>query len=129
MKVSEYCGRQAIFIESGDACLAMLSEAELSAESFKATFVASDSPALSCELMRIRMEGEGPVRAWSEVFPFGDRWGVCVTPREFFIEPENWQASTLWGGGFRVFFQPEYVERFIQHDVSWLDEFYNAETV
>lgn len=127
MKVSEYRGRQAVFVESGDACLATVSEAEFSTEWFKATFVASHPPAPSCELKLSQMEGEDPVKSWSEVPPFGERWDVCVRPGEFFAGPEHWQASFLSGGGFRVFFQPDYVERFIRRDVSWLDEFYNAE--
>lgn len=56
--------------------------------------------------------------------PFGETWDVMVSNKELYLHEDHWQASFLWGGGFRIFFHPDYVRRFASGDVTWHDEFY-----
>jgi hypothetical protein len=57
--------------------------------------------------------------------PFGDAWNVSASKGEFYLDEDHWQVTFLFGGGIRVFFQPEYVARFLSRDVSWIDEYYD----
>jgi hypothetical protein len=77
-----------------------------------------------CRLRFFRAPGDDPIEKALEEAPFGYEWGVEVSNKEFFLEDDHWQASFLWGGGFRIFFQPSFVSRFLTGDVTWLDEFY-----
>ncbi len=108
-------------------CLATLIQAEYGTDSFSAVFSASKSPSLSCNLQRIRYADEDAVSSWSESAIFGEHWEVLVKTSEFDYEQDYWQASFLWGGGFRIFLAQKFVERFISHDVSWLEEFFNQD--
>jgi hypothetical protein len=74
-----------------------------------------------------RAVGESRVESWSEAAVFGERWEVGVGPGQFWPEDDYWQATFLWGGGFRVFFKPTLIERFTQRDVSWLDEIFDPD--
>jgi hypothetical protein len=127
MNARKYTGRSVIFIESGEMCLATVVSANYDAVGFKATFEASLSPARACELRQFRQHQESLINQWSEKSPFGQRWDVSVSKKEFFHDTDHWQASFLWGGGFRVFLNQLFVERFINHDVAWLEEFYNCD--
>ena len=53
-----------------------------------------------------RAVGVSRVESWSEAAVFGKRWEVSVGLDQFWHEDDYWQASFLWGGGFRVFFHP-----------------------
>jgi hypothetical protein len=127
MNISKYIGKQLIFVEAGKMCLATLIQAEYGTDGFSAVFSASKSPSLSCNLHRIRYADEDAVSSWSESAVFGEHWEVLVTTSEFDYEQDYWQASFLWGGGFRIFLDQTFVERFISHDVSWLEEFFNQD--
>jgi hypothetical protein len=124
MNAIEYIGKSVVFIESGEMCLATVVSANYDAVGFKATFEASLSPALSYKFWQ---QQESLADPWSGEFPFGQCWDVSVSKKEFFFDADHWQASFLWGGGFRVFLNQLFVERFINHDVDWLEEFYNCD--
>jgi hypothetical protein len=127
MNINCYIAKRAIFVESGQMCLAMVVDATYSSEEFTAIFEADDSPSLSCELKVIRRYDEDAVIAWSESAVFGARWNISVSSKEFYPEEDFWQANFLFGGGFRIFFNPIFIERFIGRDVTWLDEYFNAQ--
>jgi hypothetical protein len=128
MNFSKYIGRKVVFMESGQMCLAKVVEADLGVSGFRAVFVAVQSPATSNQLHQFcKSADENLVKSWSETAVFGERWSVFVGYREFLIEEYYWQASTLWGGGFRVFLDPLFIERFMQRDLSWLESFFKAE--
>jgi hypothetical protein len=77
-----------------------------------------------CRLRFFRTPGDDPIEKVLEEAPFGNEWQVEVSNKEFFQEEDYGQASFLWGGGFRIFFEPSFVSRFLNGDVRWLDEFY-----
>ena len=122
MNTSEYIGKQLVFIEAGQMCLATLIQAEYGTDGFRAVFSASKFPSLSFNLRGIPCANEDAY--WSQLSFFGDDWEVFVNHSEFQYEQNYWQASFLWGGGFRIFFDQKFVDRFISHDISWLEEFY-----
>jgi hypothetical protein len=122
MNPSDYNGKSVVFIESGEMCLATIVSAAYDTEGFKATFEASSSPAVACELRQFQQHQDGSNHRWSEKSPFGQRWDVSASMKEFFHDPECWQASFLWGGGFRVFVNQLFVERFLNHDIAWLED-------
>jgi hypothetical protein len=127
MSPSEHLGRRAIFVEAGAMCLATVVSVAHTAEWFTAGFEVCRSPQLSCQLRLGRAVGESRVESWSEAAVFGERWEVGVGPGQFWPEDDYWQATFLWGGGFRVFFKPTLIERFTQRDVSWLDEIFDPD--
>lgn len=127
MNTSEYIGKQLIFVEAGKMCLATLIQAQYGTDGFRAIFSASKFPSLSCNLRKFRYANEDAVNCWSELSFLGEHWKVFVKPSEFYYAQDYWQASFLWGGGFRVFLDQKFVERFIAHDVSWLEEFFNQD--
>lgn len=127
MNIDTYIGKRAIFIESGQMCLVKIIACNDSNQKFTATCQADDSPGLSCELNVIRMQNEDAVKSWSNSPVFGTCWDLSVSLNEFHYEEDYWQASFLWGGGFRVFFHPTFIERFLQRDVTWLEEYFNSE--
>jgi hypothetical protein len=108
-------------------CLATVVGVEYTAEMFHAVFEVCRSPQLSCRLRFGRKVDESQVESWSESAVFGERWEVLVGPGQFWPEDDYWQALFLWGGGFRVFFNPALIERFAQRDVSWLDEIFEGD--
>jgi hypothetical protein len=127
VSTSAYLGRQAIFVESGAMCLATVVGVEHTAEQITALFAVCRSPRLSCRLRLVRAVDESRVESWSASAVFGERWEVSVGLDQFRHEDDYWQASFLWGGGFRVFFHPALIERFAQRDVSWLAEVFDRD--
>ena len=122
--LEDYVGRPAVFIESSQACLGTVEKVECDAERVRAEFKLVPH-AFQCRLRFLRTPDGDPVEAVLQEPPFGETWDVMVSNREFFLENDHWQASFLWGGGFRVFFQPSFVRRFLTGDLRWLDEYYN----
>jgi hypothetical protein len=127
MDINAYVGKRAIFVESGRMCMATIADVHYSSEGLTAIFEAEHSPCLSCELRVIRTDNEDAVKVWLESAVFGVRWDIFVSSKEFFYEADYWQASFLFGGGFRVFFNPVFINRFIGRDVTWLEEFFNGQ--
>ena len=127
MSINKYLGRRAIFVESDAMCLATVVGVEYADEMFHAVFEVCRSPQLSCQLRLFREVDESRVESWSESAVFGERWEVSVGLDQFWPEDDYWQVLFLWGGGFRVFFNPTLIERFAQHDVSWLDEIFDGD--
>jgi len=101
MRTNKDLGRQAVFAESGAMCLATVVGVEHTAEQFTAPFEVCRSPRLSCRLRLIRAVDESRVASWSASAVFGERWEVSVGLDQFVHEDDYWQASFLWGGGFR----------------------------
>lgn len=121
--LDNFVGRTAVFIETRDACLGVVEKVDTDEEQVRAGFkLIPDS--FRCHLRFWRETGDDPIEERLAEPPFGETWDVMVSNTEFYLDEDHWQASFLWGGGFRVFFQPDYVERFASGDVSWLDEFY-----
>jgi hypothetical protein len=98
MNASEYIGRSVVFIESGEMCLATVVFANYDAIEFKATF-----EALLALAFKLCQQQDSVIDPWSGDLPFGQCWDVSVSKKEFFYDTDHWQASFLWGGGFRVF--------------------------
>jgi hypothetical protein len=122
--LESYVGRSAVFIESSEACLVTVEKVECDAERVRADFKLVPH-SFRCRLRFIRTLDDDPIEAVLQEPPSGESWNVMVRNKEFFLENDHWQASFLWGGGFRVFFQPSFVSRFLDGDVRWLDEYYN----
>jgi hypothetical protein len=121
--IKSYVGRSAVYIESSKACAATVVSADSNAQWNTAAFRLLPG-AFMCRLRFLRTPDDGPIEEVLEQAPFGNEWQVEVSDQEFFLDDDHWQASFLWGGGFRIFFQPSFVSRFLSGDVSWLDEFY-----
>lgn len=121
--LDSFVGRVAVYIESSHACLGTVEKVETDTERFRAHFkVVPDS--FRCKLRFIRHPDDGPIEERLVDPPFGDTWDVMVPNKEFYLEDDHWQALFLWGGGFRVFFQPTFIERFAAGDVTWIDTYY-----
>jgi hypothetical protein len=101
----------------------MVETADFNADRITAAFRLMPG-AFMCRLRLFRTPGEDPIATVLDEAPFGNVWQVEVSNKEFFLEDDHWQALFLWGGGFRIFFQPSFVSRFLKGDVTWLDEFY-----
>ena len=119
-------GRTAVYIESSNACAATVVSADSNEQRITAEFKLLPGTFM-CRLRFIQMPGDDPIEEILEESPLGDEWEVGVSNQEFYLEDDHWQASFLWGGGFRIFFQPSFVSRFLSGDVIWLDEFYDGE--
>lgn len=124
--LKSYVGRSAVYIESSQACVTTVETAQSSADRMAAAFRLVPG-AFMCSLRFFRTSCDDPIETVLDEAPFGNEWQVEASETEFFLEDELWQASFLWGGGFRVFFQPSFVGRFLKADVAWLDEFYADE--
>ncbi|MFN0019305.1 MAG: hypothetical protein ACKVP0_13660 [Pirellulaceae bacterium] len=121
--LDSFIGRVAVFVETSQACLASVGKVESDSERICVGFqVVPDS--FGCRLRFFRQPGDDPIEELLTEPPFGDAWDVMVSNKEFYLDDDHWQASFLFGGGFRAFFQPAFVQRFILGDVTWLDEFY-----
>jgi hypothetical protein len=121
--LDSFVGRTAVFIENSYACLAIVQTVKSDSEHVHATFgLVPDS--FRCRLRFIRQQADDPIEERLDAWPYGGSWNVMVSNKEFYLGDDHWQASFLWGGGFRVFFQPTFVQRFAAGDVSWLDEYY-----
>ena len=121
--LDSFVGRVAVFIESGDTCLGTVENVVSDSECVRAAFKLVPG-SFRCRLRFLRHPGDDPIEERSAEPPFGDTWEATVSNKEFYLEDEHWQASFLFGGGFRAFFQPTFVERFAAGDVTWLDEYY-----
>lgn len=122
--LDNFVGRTAVFIEGRDACLGVVEKVEADEERVRADFrIVPDS--FRCHLRFWRAPGDEPIEERLAAPPFGETWDVMVSNKEFYLDEDHWQASFLWGGGFRIFFQPDYVKRFATGDVAWLDDFYS----
>jgi hypothetical protein len=118
-----YVGRSAVYIENSQACVGTVESVDSNAERISAAFRIVPGTFM-CGLRFIRTLGDDPIETVLEDAPFGTAWDVEVSNEEFLLEEDQWQASFLWGGGFRIFFQPSFVNRFLNGDVTWLDAFY-----
>jgi hypothetical protein len=121
--LDSFVGRTAVFIDTCQACLGTVDKVETDAERVRANFKLVPD-AFRCRLRFFQQPGDDPIEERLTEPPFGDAWDVMVSNKEFYLDDDHWQASFLFGGGFRVFFQPAYVQRFASGDVSWLDEYY-----
>ena len=123
-----FVGRAAVFVESGYAAAVTVEKAESGPERATATFRRIPD-SFHCLLRRVSKPGDGPIEEIPPAWPFGESWDVEVSHAEFFVYPErdHWQASFLWGGGFRVWFNPSFVARFLKGDVNWMHEFYRGD--
>ncbi len=121
--LKSYVGRSAVYMESSQACAATVVSAHSNAQRIMAAFRLLPG-AFMCRLRLFRTPGDDPIEEILEQAPFGNEWRVEVSNQEFFLQEDHWQASFLWGGGFRILFQPSLVSRFLRGDVTWLDEFY-----
>jgi hypothetical protein len=123
--LKSYVGRSAVCIESSLACAATVESADSNAERITAAFRLIPG-AFMCRLRFFRTPHDDPIEKVLEEAPFGNEWQVMVSNKEFYLKNDHWQALFLWGGGFRIFFQPAFVDRFLRGDVAWLDEYYRA---
>jgi hypothetical protein len=121
--LKNYVGRSAVCIESSQACAVTVVSADSNAERISVAFRLIPG-AFMCRLRFFRTPGDDHIETVLEEAPFGNEWRAEVSNNEFFPEDDHWQASFLWGGGFRIFFQPSFVSRFLRGDVTWLHEFY-----
>ena len=119
-----FVGRIAVFVEAGEACLGKVESVDSSDEQVRARFNIVPG-SFCCRLRVIRQPGDDPIEEVLQQPPFGDSWDVLVSNEEFDLTDEHWSALFHWGGGFRVYFQAAFVERFAAGDVGWLYEFYN----
>lgn len=126
-ELNHYVGRSAVFIETGDACVGVVERVDTNDERINAWFrIIPDS--FSCHLrFFIESPNDDPIERILNEPPFGETWDISVSNQEFHLDDEHWQAAFLFGGGFRVFFHDEYVARFRDGDVLWLDEFYDGD--
>lgn len=120
-------GKPLVLIESGHCCLAKLTSVSHDGNWFDAEFERNQHPSVACEYGLISTAGEKPTLNWSPPLPFQSPWAVKVSSEEFYFEEEFWQAQFLWGGGFRVFFNPRYVEEFSRGSLDWLWQHYADE--
>jgi hypothetical protein len=129
--LQEYIGRTAVYVESGLACVATVTRAYGEGGGLWAEFRHAPG-SFCCEMRRFSVIGQDPPGPIKEVLtepPFGEEWDVGVSAKEFFPDKDFWQACFLWGSGFRVFFQPEYIARFQNGDLTWLAEYYGDDVI
>lgn len=122
--LDRYLGRSCVFIESGAACVGTVETVEIAEGETSAVFRLVPN-SFRCRLRLFRSGSEDAIEHVLQEPPFGDTWSVMVSNKEFYVEDDHWQATFLFGGGFRIFFQPSFVKRFLTGDVAWLDEYYN----
>lgn len=122
-----YVGRSAVFIENSQACVATVESVDCNTDQITAAFRVKPS-SFMCRLRSFREADDDPIKCVLERSPFGNTWDIKVSQGEFFLNDDHWQAAFLWGGGFRVFFQPSFVSRFLSGDVGWLEEYFDPET-
>lgn len=128
MNLSQYIGREVIYIESSEVCLATLIDIQYNSEEVTAIFETPQKTYPSCTVRGIVMSNEDEVLSWSNEQPFGKRWEIMSSLREFFADGSHWQVSFLYGaGGIRMFFHPEFIEAFKHGEIDWLSKFYNGE--
>lgn len=125
--LDEFVGRTSVFIDGGDACLGIVDSVQNADGRITACFrVVPDS--FRCRLRLIcDLPDDNPIECVMDEPPFGDSWDISVSDQEFHSDHDHWQATFLFGGGFRVFFHNEYVSRFHAGDVRWLGEYYNGD--
>ena len=124
--LEDYIGRPCVYIESGDVCVCTVEAARITTESFSAQFrIVADS--FKCRLRVIRTAGEDLIESVLDDPPFGDEWNVSALDKQFYFELEGdyWHLGFLSWGGFRAFFQPSFVARFLAGDIAWMDECYD----
>jgi hypothetical protein len=122
--LDNFVGRTAVFLESCHACLGVVETVDTDEERIRADFRLVPN-SFCCHLRCSLKSGDDPIEERLAEPPFGENWDVMVSNNEFYLDEDHWQASFLWGGGFRIFFQPDYVKRFASGDVTWLGEFYS----
>ena len=125
--LKSYVGRTAVYIESSQACAGIVESAASNMEKVTATFRLVPGSFMR-RLRFFQTPGDERIEKILEDAPFGNTWGVMASYKEFFLEDDFWQACFLWGGGFRIFFQPSFVNRFLTGDLVWIDEFYGDDT-
>jgi hypothetical protein len=123
--LTDYVGREAVYLESGSMCVSTVESVDESGDRVRIGF-RCEADAKSCRLRFGKSSADDSVAQWMTEAPFGLSWDVQASSRESLRERDFWQVSWLFGGGgIRIFFQPEYVARFLKGDVHWLVEFFD----
>jgi hypothetical protein len=115
-------GRKCVFVESGLMCLGIVESARFDQGNFFAAFKGVPNT-FACRYRKYQEADEAPIAETFNEPPLGDRWDVAVPEKDFYLDRDYWDASPSWGG-FKIFFDPEFVERFSRGDISWMQEFY-----
>ncbi|MEM9447695.1 MAG: hypothetical protein AAGA75_04085 [Cyanobacteria bacterium P01_E01_bin.6] len=100
---------------------------QLSGDRIQLHFTTQNLPTVACTLNCGRLDDGSPIHSWSESLPFGEEWDVSASPEQFYANEDYWQVLSLWGGGFRIFFQPDFVMGFTNQDITWLDRYFDGD--
>ena len=114
--LSVYLDRLCIYIEDGVFSVARLTTVDASDESLRATIEAVPGCSLVCHYR------ENPPRFAEETHPIGDRWEVSQSWKWFGLNEGYWDGSVSWG--FRIFFIQDVIDRFLDRDLSWIDDYF-----
>ena len=111
-----YVGRRCVYIEDGVFSIARVASVTVSTEGMQAVMEAAPDLPLVCHFR------EKPPRFAEETHPVGQRWEISKAWQWFYPAAEVWDGSPCMG--FRILFAPDVVERFMAHDLSWVEEYF-----
>lgn len=109
--------RRGLYIEDGIGCLARVSDVELDESGIAAILRADSETQLICHFR------ENPNRFCDDAKPpFGDTWTIAKPWNWFFGDQQYWDGSSY--GGFRLLFSTDVIGRFLQRDLSWMEDYF-----
>lgn len=121
-ELSEKVGLSLVFVESCLMGLGKLTSARIEGGYLYATFESAKS-SFACKRRFWQEPGDDPIEKILDDPPFGETWSIAMPADGVYTDEGVWEVTSTWGGGSRLFFDEEFVERFARGDVSWLDEY------
>ena len=120
-RLQRFVGRRALYLEGGTIVVVRIESAVASPVGMTAIVTLDRAVSATCQIRRVRQEGEDLVETWGEDCPFGEQWSIGEGWPFLEVGEDRWGASQV---GFRLLFSEDAISRFVRHDISWIDEYY-----
>ena len=113
-EVARFINCRAVYIEGGTFCVVRVRYAEATDWGIRAV-LSMDAP-LVCHYR------EKPRRFTEGERPFGEQWDVSSTWKWFYPDETRWDALPY--AGFHLLFAEDVVQRFLDRDLGWTDDYF-----
>ena len=95
--------------------LADVESASIDGDMFRATLVAASDAPLVCQIDDDSFASDIPA-------PHGARWDISLNLNEFYFDPDYWDGARYMG--WRIIFDPDVIMRFLDRDLSWMEDWF-----
>ncbi len=121
--IASFEGHRGLYLEQGYLCVVEVRQIQIDEHGMRASVGWATGDPLIARISRVRHAGEPrAIFSWGPC-PFGETWEISQRWETFWfdeLETPAWNGSLH--GGWRLFFSEEWVSRFLQRDLEWMDE-------